>query len=324
MTMATQARVAVVVLNWNGWSDTLACVRSVVAHGGDVQVVVCDNGSTDHSLERLRSALSAELPAGAVSALDAQGEPAWPRLPSASVVLIQNGANLGFAGGCNVGLRFALAQGHDYFWLLNNDTEIEPGAVDELVKRMSEAPEVGMCGSRLMYFDTPDVVQARGGAEYNPRWGVGTHLGVHESVSSPEDPGMIEARMDYVVGASMMVSRAFIESVGLMTEDYFLYFEELDWALRGRARGFRLGYAPASVVRHKEGATIGSSHRGPGSGLSMRYLCRNRLLLTRRFFPQHLGAVRRRMAFEVMVYLKRRQWGAARVLVQSLLGRGVT
>lgn len=312
-----QTTVAVVILNWNGWRDTLACVRSVLTHTHDAQIVVCDNGSTDGSYEHLKAALSSELPPDALCCLQAME--IWPQTVEARVVLIQNGANLGFAGGCNVGLRFALARKHGYFWLLNNDTEIESGALDRLLQRMACDPHIGMCGSRLVYFDTPELVQARGGATYDPTTGVGQHLGVHEPISAPEDPQAIEASMDYVVGASMLVSRRFLELVGLMREDYFLYFEELDWATRGRAQGFRLGYAPQSVVRHKEGATIGSSHQGPGSMLSMRYLSRNRLLYTRRFHPQHLGRVRRRMFFEVLVYAKRRQWSAAKVVLQSLL-----
>lgn len=312
----SQATTAVVILNWNGWRDTLACVQSVLKHAPESQVVVCDNGSSDGSYEHLGTALSLQLPVGALRCLSAME--AWPQLVDARVVLIQNGANLGFAGGCNIGLRFALSQGHEYFWLLNNDTEIEPGALAHLLDRVLRDPKIGMCGSRLVYFDAPDVVQARGGATYAPALGVGRHIGVHEPISAPENPEAIEADMDYVVGASMLVTRRFLESVGLMQEDYFLYFEELDWATRGRAQGFRLAYAPESVVRHKEGASIGSSHQGPGSTLSMRYLSRNRLLFTQRFHKQHLGSVRRRMLFEAMVYVKRRQWAVAKVVLQSL------
>lgn len=316
MTDRRPATVAVVILNWNGWRDTLACIHSVLTHAPAAQVVVCDNGSSDGSYEHLKAALSSALSPEGLCCLPHMQT--WPQVSTARVVLIQNGANLGFAGGCNVGLRFALAQGHLYFWLLNNDTELESGALDALLQRMSRDTRIGMCGSRLVYFDMPDLVQARGGATYEPRMGVGRHLGVHESIHDPEDADAIEAAMDYVVGASMLVSRRFLERVGLMQDDYFLYFEELDWATRGRAQGFRLGYAPSSIVRHKEGASIGTSHRGPGSILSMRYLSRNRLLFTTRFHRQHLGRVRRRMWFEVMVYLKRRQWAVAKVVLQSL------
>lgn len=313
----TSPRVAVVVLNWNGWRDTLACVRSVLAHADpSTRVVVCDNGSTDGSCDRLREAWVGQL-----ACLSADDVVQGTKMLDQRVWLVQNGANLGFAGGCNTGVRLAMACGFDFIWLLNNDTEVEAGAQQALVARMRQDDSIGLCGSRLVYFDDPQTVQARGGAVYNAHWGIGRHLGVHESVTAPEDAARIEAQMDYVVGASMMASRTFVEAVGPMTEDYFLYFEELDWAVRGKDKGFRLGYAATSVVRHKEGATIGSSHRGTGSMLSMQYLSRNRLKFTARFYPQWLNSVRRRMAYEAMVYVKRRQWAAARIVLQSLMGK---
>lgn len=310
--------VAVIVLNWNGWRDTLACVDSLSQFApSNVQIVVCDNGSSDGSFEHLKSAWALRFGAGFQSYANVAAAVSAEALHR--VVLIQTGANLGFAGGCNVGLRFALAGSARYFWLLNNDTEIEPGAVEALLKRLSRDELLGMCGSRLVFHDNPRVVQARGGAQYDPRTGVAQHLGAHESIDEIDLPEQIEARMDYVVGASMMVTRHFLDQVGLMSEDYFLYFEEIDWAMRGKAKGFKLGYAPDSVVRHKEGGSIGTDSRKTGSLLSYRYLSRNRLLFTARFFPQHLRSVKARMVYEALVFAKRREWGVAQVLVRALM-----
>lgn len=310
--------VAVIVLNWNGWRDTLACVASLCEFAPtNAQIVVCDNGSSDGSFERLKSAWSSRLGAGFQAYAQADvpvSADASPRL-----VLIQTGANLGFAGGCNVGLRFALSGSARYFWLLNNDTEIEAGAVEALTRRLSRDESLGMCGSRLVFHDDPLVVQARGGAVYDPHTGVAQHIGSHEPISAMEDADQIEACMDYVVGASMMVTRHFLNQVGLMSEDYFLYFEEIDWAMRGKAKGFKLGYAPGSIVRHKEGASIGTDSRKTGSLLSYRYLSRNRLLFTARFFPQHLRSVRTRMAYEALVFTKRREWGVVKILLRALM-----
>lgn len=319
----TKPTLAVVVLNWNGWQDTQACVRSLLDQGrSGAQIVVCDNGSADGSFDRLRQIFQGwpELSGQRLLVLDRAQAESGQRFHDARVVLIQTGANLGFAGGCNVGLRFAMSQGAAYFWLLNNDTEIEVGADEALLARMRQDPAVGLCGSRLIYHHDRSLVQARGGAVYHPRLGVGTHIGVHEPVEAPEDVAQIEASMDYVVGASMVASRRFIETVGLMTEDYFLYFEELDWATRGKANGFRLAYAPGSVVFHKEGATIGSCHSGNGSALSMRFLFRNRLLFTKRFYPALIWAVRRNLMYETLVYLKRRQFPIAWLTIEALLG----
>lgn len=308
---------AVIVLNWNGWRDTLSCVESLCKVAPPfVQIVVCDNASNDGSFERLAVEWRDRFGEGFRSYGEAEVQDSADEVPR--VVLIQTGANLGFAGGCNVGLRFAMSGSARYFWLLNNDTEVEPGAVEALLQRMSADDSVGMCGSRLVYHDAPDVIQARGGARYDPKRGVAQHIGAHEPRGAYENVTQVEANMDYVVGASMMVTRHFLDRVGLMVEDYFLYFEEIDWAMRGRAMGFKLGYAPRSVVRHKEGASIGTDSRRTGSMLSIMYLTRNRLRFTARFFPQYLGAVRRRIAFEALVFAKRREWGVVRILLSSL------
>ena len=323
--MTQPVMVSVIVLNWNGWQDTAACVHSLLAHGDPaLQVVVCDNDSQDGSFQKLTQILGQgrqAVPGGFLALTRAEAEASIKR--DARLVLIQNGGNLGFAGGCNVGLRYAMNQHASHFWLLNNDTEIAPGADVALIRRMQADPAVGLCGSRLIYHADRQMVQARGGATYDPRSGVGIHIGVHESVNAPEDLGGIEAAIDYVVGASMMVTRRFLDTVGLMTEDYFLYFEELDWATRGKRLGFKLAYAPQSVVFHKEGATIGSSHSGGASALSMKFLLRNRLLFTRRYFPQFLGSVRRRLLFESLVYAKRRQYRNVLLVIEALMGRRI-
>lgn len=319
--------VAVVVLNFRGWRDTLACVHSVLDAGSTrarVIVVVCENGSPDDSLQRLQSLLPAENPNRSmtrltrpeVTTLEADAR----ALRMADIVLIDNQCNLGFAGGCNVGIRWAQAAGADFVWLLNNDTEVMPGTLDALLAHMQQDPRIGLCGSKLVYHDARDTIQARGGAVFDPRQAIGQHLGVGEPLNAPEDPAAIESTMNYVVGASMLVSRTFLQRVGPMTEDYFLFYEELDWAMRGQREGFRLGYAPGSVVLHKEGATIGTSHRGRSSPLAMRLLSFNRLLFTRRFYPEHLGSVRRRMALEVLVFVKRREWASAWALLRALAG----
>lgn len=330
----TAAHVAVMILNYRGWQDTLGCVTSLLKEGTPcrLSIVVCDNDSPDDSWPRLTAGLAGLIPPGQpglqclsrseaehTQPADVSAEPG----PGVRIVLIQNGGNLGFAGGNNVGARWALAAGADYFWFLNNDTEVAPGAIGALLDRFGEQPAVGLCGSKLLYADDPTMVQARGGAGFDPARAISWHLGVGERANAAEDRHSIEQAMDYVVGASMMASRAFVERVGLMQEDYLLYYEELDWATRGRALGFALGYAQGSVVYHKEGATIGTSHRHSGSAFSMRFLSRNRLLFTRRFHPDRMGSVRRRMVFEAVVMCKRRHFAHAWAIVRALLGRPV-
>lgn len=333
-------RVAVVILNWNGWRDTIECLESVFRLDyPHYQVVVCDNGSEDGSLERIRAwaegSLAASvdgppwlsLPPGVVSKpvtyveySRAEAEATGETARDAALVLIQTGANLGFAGGNNVGLRYMLARGNfAYAWLLNNDTVVRPDALRSLVRRMSEKPAAGMCGSTLLYYHRPDKVQAWAGGSYNRLRGVSRHLGVLTDASVLPNVAEVEADMAYVIGASMLVSQVFLRQVGVMNETYFLYYEEIDWACRARGR-FDLAYAASSMVYHKEGGTVGSSHTGQPSLLSVKFLYGNRLKFARRFFPQFVPTNWLRMAFECLVFLKRKQFKVAHIVLLALLG----
>lgn len=307
MEAGSNSRAVCILLNWNGWRDTIECLESVFRMNSvDFRVVVCDNASSDNSLEQIKRWAAGEIKA----------EPANPDLSrlvlppvskpipfyeltreqaesgttcrNAPLVLIQNGANLGFAGGCNVGLRYALRDADcGFFWILNNDTVVEPDALSAMVRLMQQRPQVGLCGSLNLSYTRPSHVQAEGGMRYS-RW---TGRVPRQPLQTIHDLKPIPARMDYVNGASMLASRVFLEQIGLMEESYFLYFEEMDWAMRAKGK-FELGYSRESRIYHKEGASIGSSrNRNRRSLLSDMYLSRNRVLFTKRFLPWALPTV---------------------------------
>lgn len=299
--------VHIIVLNWNGWRDTIECLESLLhLDYPDYTVVVCDNASSDDSLKKIAEWANGRLPPQCVNPElshllspphrtsvpyheltrgEAESRPDTYRAP---LILIQNEANLGFAGGNNVGLRYALTGSNcQYCWILNNDTVVEPDALSAMVRIMQQRPEIGLCGSLNLDYCNPKVVQAQGGMTYN-RW---TGRVPRISPCRVEDLDSRPARMDYINGASTLASRSFLEKIGLMEESYFLYFEEMDWAMRARGK-FALGYARDSVIYHKEGATIGTNlDRRKRSLLSDQYLSRNRVLFTRRFVPWALPTV---------------------------------
>jgi GT2 family glycosyltransferase len=175
--------VAVVVLNYQGWQDTLACVASLLREGSGLamSVIVCDNASPNGSLKHLRQGMSAGLSDGPelltlsrAQAEAGQGACAPPSTTWQQLVLIDNEGNLGFAAGCNVGIRWACHAGADFVWLLNNDTEVAPNALGALVSHMQASPTMGLCGSKLVYHDDRHCIQARGGAVFDPLTGQGT------------------------------------------------------------------------------------------------------------------------------------------------------
>jgi hypothetical protein len=303
----------VILLNWNGWKDTIECLESVLRlKQADFRVVVCDNASNDGSLEKIKEWAKGDLLAHCANQELSQF--ILPPVPKpvtfreltreeaesgtsyfeGRLVLIQNGANLGFAGGCNVGLRYALSDiSCQFFWLLNNDTVVEPEALSAMVLLMQRQPRLGLCGSLNVSYYNPKQVQAQGGKPYS-RWTARVRTPPPYTVEHLEHGS---SRMDFVNGASMLATRAFLEKVGLMEESYFLYFEEMDWAMRARGK-FLLGYSVDSVIYHKEGATIGSNpNRKMRSLLSDQYLSRNRVLFTKRFFPWALPTVMSAVCF---------------------------
>lgn len=307
------SKVYIILVNWNGWRDTIECLESVLRNDfKEYKVIVCDNGSTDNSLEHIKIWADGKLDAfnGDVTLRKLSFPPISKPVPYTEIdreeaerrraeveegpplVLIRNGANLGFAGGNNVGMRYALADGDfDYVWLLNNDTVIQPDALTSLIERMKEKPEAGMCGSTLLHYEKPDKVQALGGGWYCKWLGLPWHYGRFGKLAASVDRKKAEARMNYVEGASMLVSRSFLQDVGLMCEDYFLYFEEPDWAIRARGR-YALAYAPSSVVYHKVGRSIGTtSNPLHKSQVCDYYNIRNRLLFTSRHYPNALPSI---------------------------------
>lgn len=217
----------VVLLNWNGWRDTLACIESLERLSyPNYKVVVVDNGSTDDSVERIRKACP-------------------------SVPVIESGGNLGFASGCNVGIRHALSRGADYVWLLNNDTVVDASALAAMVERAERDEGVGAVGSLIHYMDHPERVQAWAGGYIN-FW-----LGRSRLYTMPTE----ESALDFISGASILIRREALQSVGFLDEDFFMSWEETDFCFRLRSAGWKLAAAPASLVYHKGSASfLGRSH----------------------------------------------------------------
>ncbi|TFW16411.1 glycosyltransferase family 2 protein [Duganella callida] len=329
--------VAVVLLNWNGWADTIECLETLLRSDyPDFRVIVCDNASSDGSLERIEEWAAGRLAAGGDAGfarlratplakpvdylrLDAT-QALQPPPRDVPLTLIDTGGNLGFAGGNNVGLRYALASGrYAYYWLLNNDTVIEADALRRLVARMQDDPRAGIAGSTLRHYYAAQVVQVAGGSAYNPWRCRALPLAANQPAAAPLDAAAIERRMAYVAGASMLVSDAFLREIGLMAEDYFLYFEELDWACRAAGR-YHLAYAPDSLVYHKEGGSIGTGGRGKLSATALYYLQHNRLKFTRRFFPARLPLLYLSMLAELARAALRRDFFEIKWSLVALLG----
>lgn len=293
----------IIVLNWHGADDTIACIDSILAMDHDGwRLVVCDNASTDDSVPRLRAALSERF--GADMAELSEAETATI-IPSARAMLIRNAANHGYAGGNNVGLRLALRDPAMAFcWVLNNDTEVATPALSAVLAHAALHPGQGIIGSTLVYHDQPDTMQAAGGAQYNRWTGMVRLIGHEQPAATAND--YADAQFDFIVGAAMLIRRAWLEQVGPMDPGFFLYLEEVDYCRKGRGQ-FTLGYAPDSIVRHKEGGSTGGKRRDI-SHLADFYNIRNRLRITWRHFPYAMPTVMAGLAITIANRIRRGQW----------------
>ena len=332
------ARLAVVIVNWNGFEDTIECLESLLRQTVRPRVIVVDNGSDDGSVDQLAAwaagRLPYEPPAGPLRRLTnppvekpvrlrvltpadaADGAPG-----EEEVTVIASPDNIGFSAGNNLGLRFALKDpAIAYCWCLNNDAVADGGAVKALVARMDATHKVGMCGTQVRYYHRPGHWQALNGHRFNLFTGMSRGIGLNVPVSRPFDPKKVARETDFVLGASLGVSRAFLETVGFMEERYFLYFEEMDWAVRNRGR-FVTAFAHAAIVYHKEGGSIGSSDRaGARSPLSEYYLMRSRIKFYWKNFPL-LAPFQYPLAVALIIRrLFRRQPAKAAAMIRAVLG----
>lgn len=240
----------IVILHWKELELTRQCLRSLAAlRYQRYEVLVVDNDSNDGSLEHLR----AEFP---------------------HVHTLALAANTGFAGGCNAGIRVALAHGADYVLLFNNDARATPDVLTLLVAAAQARPQLGILTAKVVYSDQPDRLYGHGGRRLPFRVRL---TGMEALDRGPWDGPPVQ--LDFVFGCAMLIKRRVVERVGLFDERFFMYFEDVDYCYRATDAGFAVGYLPGAVLPH-----IGAGSTRRSSGLREFLLGRSRQL----FFAKHV------------------------------------
>lgn len=249
-------KVHIIILTWNNWEVTVACLESVTRLAyPDFEIVVVDNGSEDGTPDRIRE-----------------------NYPVVS--LIENSRNLGFAAGCNVGLRYALQNESDYVFLLNNDTVVPPDLVDVLIAEAEALPRLGILAPMLRYGDNPEQLWFTGSRR---------HPLTLESVDfgplGPRRHSQPDVRhpVDYIFGTAMLIPAAALREIGLFDEAFFMYYEDMDLCLRMQAAHYNLYYTPAASLTHQVSAST-EKHS------AFRYFHKARSSVL--FFRKHAGWVR--------------------------------
>jgi GT2 family glycosyltransferase len=256
--------VHIVVLNWNGKSDTLECLTSLQSVSyPNRMIVVVDNGSTDGSEEAIKTAFP-------------------------DVTFIQTGENLGYAEGNNVGIRHAMESGADFVFILNNDTITDSNVVTALVAEAEKNPNAAILGPKIYFYDRPDIINSAGGhldyltlARGHIGYGVRDDGTTYASV----------AAVEWITGCAMLLRLSVLREVGFFDPDFFLICEELDLCTRIRKRGFEILFVPEAKLWHK----VSAAFDGNFSALYCYYFFRNSLLYVWKNFPDRRFVLYRRV-----------------------------
>jgi GT2 family glycosyltransferase len=244
-------KIVIVILNWNGLLDTLECLSSIqkVVYS-NYEVVVIDNGSKGNDAEIIRSKFGN------------------------FVCVIEEEKNLGFAGGNNVGIRWALRSDAKYVLLLNNDTVVDPSFLMELVNISQNDEEIGIVGPKIYYYEDPNRIYSAGG-KVNLWTGNAPLIGWREN-----DVAKFEnvEEVDYVTGCALLIKKETIKKIGFLSEIYFAYYEETEWCLKARKAGLRVIYVPKARIWHKDPVI----KTNKTNALRIYYMTRNRFIFVKR------------------------------------------
>ncbi|MFN8489839.1 MAG: glycosyltransferase family 2 protein [Caldilineaceae bacterium] len=288
------SKVYIIVLNWNQYKLTADCIRSLLkVDYPNYRVLVVDNGSQDDTVSKLGSEF--------VDKID----------------LITNDKNLGFSGGNNVGIRFALAQGANYVMLLNNDTVAnDPLFVRKLVDIAENDRHIGMASPSIFYFDDPERVWYAGSA-------LDLWKGWRHYYLVPGDKMAIET--GYASGCCVLISAQMIQEIGTLNESYFLTVEDVEWSLRAKHAGWRVVYVPDACLLHKDSISS-KAHKGKGvySPLRVYHEYRNTIWLIREYgnlyqkwliWPILFGS---KLIYQSLGYIIFRRWLKLKALLLAL------
>jgi len=296
----------VVVVTYDCADVIIDCLESLlaVAPQGGLRICVVDNASQDDTVEALRAwakggagapkpsddlplAVSgASKPVEITEIEDAQDQPEVG-VSGAGITLIHTGQNGGFAFGVNRGLRALMTDPTvTAAWILNPDAVVSSGTLEAIAQSIAQSPDFGLLGGRIFYLEDPDMIQTDNG-KVNV-WSGRTeslNMGCNVQTAKP----VARDAIDFIAGANLIASRAYIETVGLMKEDYFLYYEEVDWSMRGKEKSQIKLHNPDIQIYHRAGASIGSAtKRRAASPFSAYFMTRSRTMFVARHMPLSL------------------------------------
>lgn len=286
-------KLSIIILNWNGWQDTIECLESVFQNDySNYNIIVVDNDSEDESVKKIEEYCNGKIKVKSpffrydpdnkpLEILETEPDDNFERKKivessSPKLFLIKNDKNEGFAEGNNIGIRYALNNlNPDYILLLNNDTVVDKGFLVQMLKISESNDKIGITGPKIYYYDEPNRIWfAKGKISW--KFCRGLNTGYNET-----DVGQYDhvEEVEYISGCAFLIKKEVIEKIGLLDKMFFLYFEEIDWTLRASQIGYKSVFVPRGKVWHK----ISRSGGGISGNIGLYYITRNRWLLMKRW-----------------------------------------
>jgi GT2 family glycosyltransferase len=290
------ASTVVIILNWNGYQMTSDCIGSLMAmDAADYEIVVVDNGSGDGSA----GLLARDFP---------------------QITMLSQSSNLGFAAGCNVGMRYALARGAEYILLLNNDTYVASDFLREMRRAMGSNPRIALVCPKIYFADQPNMLWYAG-ADFSLWTGTPKHRGWKEI-----DRGQFDQHLEISqgTGCAMLVRCRVVRDLGLLDERFWAYIEDLDWSVRFLKSGYRLAFAPKARIWHREGSTSVKLLGSGSQSIRQFFSTRNMVFLARKHvrwwqLPSYaFGFIFTHIAFYTALRIWRHDFDALRAIYAGL------
>jgi GT2 family glycosyltransferase len=274
-------KVSIILLNYNGFEDTIECFNSLknITYS-NYNIVIVDNNSPDDSMSKLNNYMIENK----IDSVCAELNEIEKLKENKYVTLIQSGFNGGYGHGNNIGIKYALNNGSDYILVLNNDTIVENDFLEPLVQELKDDSNIGIISSQIFYEDRRNIFWENGG-EFNPKNGKVKHTSFNEV-----NIGQLNNNCTFLSGCCWLIPRKIFLELGLINENYFMYVEDLEFCQRVLYSKYILKVSHYSKIYHKVGSSSGG---GDFTKLSAYYIARNKLIFisSKYFFGNKLIAI---------------------------------
>lgn len=263
--------VSIILVLYNGYADTIECIKSLKkVHYDNYNITVVDNASTtrdEKAIEYLKE--------------------------NSDYIVSPN--NCGFSGGNNIGIKYCMKKyNSDYFLLLNNDTTVEPDFIDELLSIYSHNEHVGIACGKILYYDFPDLIWYAGGT-FDQKYAIADHC----LYNKKNNDDIVEKEIEFATGCLLLIPKYIFDTVGYLSEEYFLYAEDTDFSRRVRKSGYKIVYNSKAIIYHKVSKSTKTSE------LISYYMVRNNLYIIKKYANSRKMAYFKYAIFLMKAIIKR-------------------